>query len=71
MAKAAKKKAFTDSAKSANQFKTALAKFRDAMDERRELWQRLTQEQRELLVTADPVLTAAKALHDELGGWFQ
>ena len=71
MAKAAKKQTFADSAKNANQFKTALAKFTASLEERRELWQRLTPEQRERLVTADPVLTTANALHTELQGWFQ
>jgi len=71
MAKAAKKQTFTDSAKNANQFKTVLAKFKASLDERRELWDRITPEQRERLVAADPVLTAAKSLYAELQGWFQ
>jgi len=54
----------------ANQFKQPLAKFREALEARRELWQRLTPEQRERVLAADPVLTMAKALHTELGGWF-
>ena len=70
MAKTSKKQTFADSAKNANQFKTALAKFRDAMEERRELWQRLTPEQRERIEAIDPVLQMARNLYVELGGWF-
>ena len=70
MAKAAKKQTFTDSAKNANQFRQALVKFRSALDERRELWDRLTPEQRERLLKADPVVTLARQMHDELKGWF-
>jgi hypothetical protein len=54
----------------ANQFKQPLAKFKAAMEARRELWQRLTPEQRERVLAADPVLTLAKSLHADLGGWF-
>ena len=71
MAKAAKKQTFADSAKNASQFKTALAKFTASLDERRELWQRLTPEQRERIEAIDPVLQMARNLYVELGGWFQ
>jgi uncharacterized protein (DUF2384 family) len=71
MAKAAKRHTFTNSAKNANQFRQALVKFRAILDERRELWQLLTPEQRERIEAIDPVLQMARNLYVELGGWFQ
>lgn len=65
-----KRHQFTDAAKGANQFRQALVKFRSALDERRELWDRLTPEQWARVEAIDPVLQLARQMHDELKGWF-
>ena len=60
----------TGRANAANQFRQPLKRFRDSLAESRELWDRLEPEQRERIAAADPVLTMARDLYAELGGWF-
>lgn len=62
----------TGQSTAANQFKTALTKFITQLDKRREVWDRLTPEQRKRWMDSgkDQVLAKAKELYDELRGWF-
>ena len=54
----------------ANQFRQPLQRFRDALAESRELWDRLEPEQRARITERDPLLKLARQVYDELKGWF-
>lgn len=60
----------TGRANAANQFRQPLQRFRDALAESRELWDRLEPEQRERIEERDPLLKLARQVYDELRGWF-
>ena len=61
---------FNGAAQSVAKFRQPLERLTAALDSRRDLWQRLTPEQRASVEAIDPVLQLARQLHAELGGWF-
>lgn len=60
----------TNRSNAANQFRSPLDRFRGSLAEIRPLWDRLDPEQRATIEAKDPVLQMARALYDELGGFF-
>jgi len=61
---------FSGSAAAVVQFNQPFANFANKMEERRELWSKLTPEQRAVFEAADPVMQKARSVYNDLKEWF-